>query len=156
MGFLPCDVPRDGIAVPKKKGEGARQDKPKDEGSKSLISEEIINKIPEADRPRIIQEYTSMMMGKFPASNPIYNKITSKHIDKVLDNTDKHDDRVAKDRSSTRRILCGVVIFTIVIFVFLLVFFQMQESSDTVLNILIAFFSFVGGIGGGITLNKFL
>ena len=140
----------EGIKVGDPISVGAKEIKP---GNVLLLSD-----IPEEDRPKIVKQVTSMMgmMGRFSSGNPLHEKITSKHIDKIIDNADKSHDRVASDRSSTRRYLfCGAII-TFLVFVGLLVFFKLQGSDDMVLNTLIGFFSFVGGVGGGFTISRFI
>ncbi len=127
------------------------------EKKKPLLPESVLDSIPEKDRPNFVREMTAMLtMGRFTSGNPLHEKITGKHIDKIIDNYDKNNDRIANDRKSTRRyVFSGAIIFFLV-FIGLLVFFKVQNSDDTVLNLLIGFFSFVGGIGGGFTISRFV
>ena len=94
-------------------------------------------------------------MGRFSIGNPLHEKITEGHIDKIIDGVDKTNERIANDRKSIRRYVFYGAAFFLLVFVALLVFFNLQGADDTVLNLLIGGFSFVGGVGGGFALSRF-
>ncbi len=135
-----------------------KKDKEKEgKDEESLIPSEILEKLPAEDRSKILRQFTATMaLGRVSVGNPLHEKITEKHIDKIIDGVDRTNDRIANDRKSTRRYVFYGALTFLVVFVGLLVFFKLQGAGDTVLNLIIGGFSFVGGIGGGFALSRFV
>lgn len=134
------------------------EDKVPKEGPLPELPPEVLDKLPPEERVRVVREMSTLMMGmaRFPVRSPIYEKINEEHINRIIENQDKNNDRIAKDRRSLRRYIFWGAIVTLLAFVALLVFFQVQQAGEMVINLIIAFFSFVGGVGGGFALSKFV
>ncbi|KAF3980377.1 MAG: hypothetical protein HFP76_02340 [Methylococcales symbiont of Iophon sp. n. MRB-2018] len=90
-----------------------------------------------------------------PMQNPLTQKLTSQHIDKILEISEKDDERVFKDAGESRKYtLIYIVIFS-VLFVFLTVFLV---GSDVELykEIVKLFAIFLGGLGSGFGIKGYM
>jgi hypothetical protein len=125
-----------------------------------VIPPDIVKEIPENIRPRVIKEMTTFMassfMGQVPIPNPIISKINESHIDKIIDNAEKEDARQAESGKSIRRYIFGGFIAILAVVIALVIFLVLQNSTSILVNLIIALFSFAGGLGAGFGAGKYL
>jgi len=94
-----------------------------DEPPAEEISEpDLLKKLP-PDARKIV-EFGMMSMHKLsgPMPNPITQKLNEKHIDKILELSEKDDERAFKDATQSRRYTLVYIIVFALLFVFITVF----------------------------------
>jgi len=90
----------------------------------------------------------SMQRLSGPLPNPLLSKITEKHIDKILDISQKEEDNSFKDAQSTKRY--SLFYFLIVIlFITCLIFFLVDKDKALLITIFEKGLYVLGGFGGG-------
>ncbi len=112
----------------------------------------MANLPPEA---RKVVEFGMMSMQQGPMPNPIMGKINEKHIDAILEHSEKYDERSFLDTKSSRRYTLTYIIIFVALFVFLTIFLV---SSDTemykeLIKLVAVFF---GGFGGGFGVKSYI
>lgn len=120
-----------------------------------VIPTEILEEIPEEHRAGVKSSF-SLMMGaaRGAASSPLARKITSEHIGKMLDNSDKEDKR----NFTIRLVGEGTKVFSVISVLALvsIVLFYAAKTKDTELSekVFIGAVSAVGGAGVGYGIGK--
>jgi len=101
--------------------------------------------------PPEMKKTVSLMMAQMqrgPIPHPIYEKITSEHITKLIDTSDKDSERGLKDTSQRRRYSMLFALLIAAVFVFLVIY--LRTSDPELLKSLIGYLIvFAGGMGAG-------
>lgn len=80
-------------------------------------------------------------------TNPIYEKVSSKHITSIINNSEEQDKRDRKERGNIRWMNFGMFILLLAFLVFIIIFLIDNEN---ILNLIItAALAFAGGFGVG-------
>jgi len=113
------------------------------------IDPEVLEKLPPEVR-RYVESF-SLQAITAPVFNPIFNKVTESHIDKVLDQTEKADERDFKDRQRGRAfaLLYGLIAAALFVFVTIYLAGLDKELYRDLLTKIIIFFG-GSGIGYGV------
>ncbi len=123
--------------------------------AEEILESELLNKLP-ADARKIV-EVGMMSMHRFsgPMSNPITQKINEKHIDKILELSEKDDERAFKDASQARRYTLAYVIVFVLLFIFVTVFLvgSDKELYKEVIKLLAVY---LGGLGSGFGIKSYI
>lgn len=109
----------------------------------TILDDEFRNLPPEVT---LMISQSSRYMG--PVPNPIAAKVNERHIDVILDHSEKDSDREYKASIHQKYFNAFLVFAAIGLVVFLTVFLA-KDNSDLYKYILTAFLSFLGGFGGG-------
>jgi hypothetical protein len=135
-----------------KEREGDRPSEPSsDEDSSAGIEPDLIDKLPPEARKVVVTALSTQH--RYGQYNPISEKITSEHIDKILDITEKEDDRDFKESQSVRRYFLVYLLIFVAIFVFLTVFLVGSET-ELYKELIKLLAVFAGGFGGGFGLKS--
>jgi hypothetical protein len=108
---------------------------------------EILKDVPN-DIKKVIQMGMSMQRITGPMPNPIAEKITASHIDKILDLTGKDGEHEFQDSQSSRKYALVYFLIAIAVFIFLVVFL-VSHDKELLKEILKIFITFLGGFGAG-------
>lgn len=100
---------------------------------------------------KVIQEFS--MMGTFGRSVPYEKIMTSEHLSKIIENSDKESERDYQNRKSIRLYVFISFIFVLG-FVLGLIHLLAKVNPSLLMNILIAIISFAGGAFGGYGVGK--
>jgi hypothetical protein len=113
------------------------------------LDPEVLDKLPPEVRKAV--ESFSLQAFSAPVFNPILNKITESHVDKVLDQTEKESEREFKDRQQGRTfaLLYGLIAAALFVFVTIYLAGLDKELYRDLLTKIIIFFG-GSGIGYGI------
>ncbi len=122
-----------------KKEERKRND-PKKEGIAEVVKQ--------SDMPKRMAEMISMTMQSGGLPPQVLNKITDKHIDKVLEITEKTNSYVHKDNTSERKYRLYYAILAMGLLVFLILSLK-NNNKELLIQILIILASIIGGFGAG-------
>ena len=95
------------------------------------------------------------MQGFGKISNPILKKVTEEHITKILDISEKEDQRTHEDTKALRNLILILVVIFVALFVFLTVFL-VGADKDLYRDIIKIFTAFIGGLGGGFGLKGYI
>ncbi len=121
--------------------------------SDEFLPEEILEAVPEDQRGKVASMIRqTMITGVMSSGNPLADKITSEHITEIINRSDARDNRDREERKSERNYSLLILIIVLAFVTFLIVF--LVNNENLLINILIAIFSFVGGIGAGQTFFK--
>ena len=97
-----------------------------------------------------------MSMHRFgPMPNPLTEKLTEKHIDKILDISAKDDERSFADSAHSRWFTLVYVILGIALFVFLTIFL-VGADKELYKEAVKLFAVFLGGFGGGFGVKSYM
>ncbi len=118
--------------------------KSKEDADKSKVSEMV----KESGMPKKIAEMFSMTMQSGGLPHQILDKITEKHIDKVLEITDKTNSFVHQDNKSGRRYGLAYAVLAIIVLV-VLVWSLKDNNKELLTQILVILASIIGGFGAG-------
>jgi hypothetical protein len=113
------------------------------------IDPEVLEKLPPEVR-RYVESF-SLQAITAPVFNPIFNKITESHLDKVLDQAEKADERDFNDRQRGRAfaLLYGLIAAALFVFVTIYLAGLDKELYRDLLTKIIIFFG-GSGIGYGV------
>lgn len=115
---------------------------------------EIVKGLPE-EEGKIIKERIQLMMSSFnmPSYNPLIKKITGEHIDKIIENSEKDDERGFRFACISKNYTLIFTILGIGVFIFLTIFLA-KDASNIYMDILKVAFGFLGGFGVGTFLRR--
>lgn len=111
--------------------------------------EAILKTLPEEEQGKFRSVVSTMLQFSGPAPNPLIDKITSEHLTKIIDGSEKQSERVAVDRRESRGhtrflVVAGMVTFLIASGIFL------WGGQPQLLTTLVQFgIVFAGGLGAG-------
>lgn len=91
-------------------------------GDLEKIAPELANLPPEVQR--VVQATLSMQQISTPFVSPILGKVNENHISKILEITEKQDERAFADTQSARKYTLINTILVLIFFGFLTVFFS--------------------------------
>ena len=127
----------------------------KEEDSKEEPTQsEILEKLP-PDIKKVMEVGFSMQKFSGPLPSPLLDKISEKHIDKILDLSEKEDNRQYKDSQSSKILFLAYFMVLILLFVFLTIYLA-QSNSELYMEILKLSVAFVGGLGGGFGIKSYI
>ncbi|MDW7774945.1 MAG: hypothetical protein SCH39_01245 [Methanosarcinales archaeon] len=126
-----------------------------EEASKEeLHNTEILENLP-PEIKKVMEVGFSMQKFSGPLASPLLEKINEKHIDKILDLSEKEDERQYKDSRSSKIIFISCFVIVILLFVFLTMYLA-QSNSELYMEILKLSVAFVGGLGGGFGIKSYI
>jgi len=123
------------------------------EPSESPIPEEILNAIPEKDRPGFIRTITQFS-GVFPQQNPLLRKITTEHISQIIQNANNEDIRDREERGKERNYNYKLFVTAIIAILLISGLFIWAKETEFLKYIIGAIIGFAGGFGVGKYYNK--
>jgi hypothetical protein len=98
--------------------------------------------------------FMSREVSSISRSSPISKQINATHLDKLIENDDKEDERRhqrSQSRQTTNRLGMGAVILLVVI---VLTYAGVTKEKDLAEKIIIAGISGIGGLGAGYAIGK--
>lgn len=124
------------------------------EKEESVIPDEILEQLPEEERGRVTSIIRqTMIAGVLGRKNPIADKITSDHIDKILDGSEKNSEREYNEKKNQRWFIFAIILVGIALLIFLTVYLA-KDNEATFMKILIPILAFLGGMGAGYGVAK--
>jgi hypothetical protein len=127
-----------------------------DEGTDSaevMPNAEFLKNLPPEAR-KVVE--IGMSMHRFgPIPNPLTEKITEKHIDKILDISAKDDERSFTDAAHSRWFTLAYVAMFLGLFVFLTIFL-VGADKELYKEAVKLFAVFLGGFGGGFGVKSYM
>ena len=116
---------------------------------------EIVDKLPSTKKGKIIKESLEFMMGSInmPSYHPLIKKISGEHIDKIIEYSEKDDERSFRFALFSKWHTLILAILGMGIFIFLTVFLA-KDSSNIYMDIIKVGFGFLGGFGIGSFFRK--
>jgi len=131
-----------------------KSDSEENKKEESVIPDEILEQMPEEERGRVISIMKqTMFSGIMSRKNPIAEKITEGHIDKMIDESAKDSEREYKDKNNQRLFTLGIVFLGVLLLIFLTVYLA-KSHEETLMNIIIPILAFLGGMGAGYGIAK--
>lgn len=123
----------------------------------SVIDPEILEDLPPEARKKVEIAMLSMRTHRFgPLPNPLLEKITDKHIEKVLDLAEKDGQRAFDDICSSRRYRLFYVIILSSIFIFCTVYFMGLNKEELYKELIKLAAVYLGGLGSGYGIKNYL
>ncbi|WP_089729742.1 hypothetical protein [Candidatus Thiosymbion oneisti] len=121
---------------------------------KALPEPELLKNLP--PEARKVVEIGMMSARRFgPMPNPLTDKITEKHIDKILEIAAKDDERSFKDTAQSRKFTLLYIVIFVALFTFLTVFL-VGADKDLYKEAIKLFAVFLGGFGGGFGVKSYM
>ncbi|GAI91758.1 unnamed protein product [marine sediment metagenome] len=131
----------------------AKNQEPEEDILPEEISE-IVKKLPPEQGETIKKSMEFMMSAiNVPYYSPLLRKLSGEHIDKIIEYSEKDDERSFKFALISKRHALILTIFGMGIFIFLTVFLA-KDSSNIYMDILKVAFGFLGGFGVGSFFKK--
>lgn len=139
---------------------------PQDESSQTVITEQgkkkstknaIKAEEPEREAKQLskILEIEKFMGVSGSLLSPLESKINEQHIDKILEIRERYDDKVFKDTQQSRKFMLLYILIGVALFVFLTLFL-VGKDTELFKEILKLFISFVGGMGVGFGIKRYM
>ena len=113
------------------------------------LPEEVLTDVPREDRQAIFRAFSSVTQFAGPVFNPIFQKVTSKHVSQIIDNIESDSVREHKARASHRKYQFLYFILGLISVVGLIVFFVVSDKENLALPIITAVTGFLGGFLAG-------
>ncbi len=120
---------------------------PDEEPGEPFLTEEDLEGVPPEQRQMIMRAFSSVTGFAGPVFNPILRRVTSGHIDKILEHVEQSSVRSSNSAASERRYQFAYTILGLAALVFLVVFFS--DDPDILIPIVSASAGFAGGFGIG-------
>lgn len=105
---------------------------------------ELLEKLPKG-----VKEVLQFMSISGPVPNPLIGKITPEHIEKLIVNDDKENERDFQDSREERSHNFKIFIVAIIAVLLLTGFLTIMKERDILLNVIMAILGFAGGFGVG-------
>jgi len=134
---------------PGKPGESSQDSIEADDGP--AIPDEILEGIEDKDERGLIRKSLAFM-GSFPVQNPFAKKITPEHIGKIIDNSEKQDERDFKDKQRERLFIGFIILISLLFVGFLIYLFK--DKNEVLIPLITGLLSFLGGFGVGRSSKK--
>lgn len=125
--------------------------KPKNENIQE--TEILENMSPEVKK--VVEMGFSMQRFSGSIPNPLLSKINEKHIDKILDISQKEEDNSYKDAQSTKKYSL-IYFILIILFIGLLIYYLVDKDKSLLLTIIEKSLFIIGGFGGGYGFKAYL
>lgn len=120
----------------------------------SIIPEEVLEQIPEEERGRVTSIIRqTMISGVLGRKNPIADKITSEHIEKMIDGSEKDSEREYNEKKNQRWFVFAIILLGAGLLIFLTIYLA-KENAATFMDILVPILAFLGGMGAGYGVAK--
>ncbi len=149
-------TPKEG--VPEHKG-SAKTPAPKPEPETPDLAlpepvEAVLKEVPPPQREKVRETFAALLQFQGPMPNPLLGKLTSEHLDKLIDGADKDNQRMYADRKEGRGqskflSVCGIVGFVVLCGLFL--WAKQTQLLDKVIQVAVIF---AGGLGAGLGLAR--
>jgi len=116
--------------------------------------EAVLEQVPAPQREKIRESLIAMLQVQGPAPNPVLQKLTATHIEKLIDGADKDNERALTDRRESRSQTKFLAIAGMVGFLILSGLFLWGQQTQLLDKVIQAAIIFAGGLGAGIGLSK--
>lgn len=125
---------------------------PKDGNPEAIIPDEVLDKIPPEARGEIKRMVSTMVSTGYvgPAPHPFAKKMTPEHIGKIIENSEKDDQRQFQNLQEERKMSLTIFFGILIPVVGLIVFFSIINK----IEFLVPFISAIVGFGGGYGFGK--
>ena len=90
-----------------------------------------------------------------PMQHPLAEKVNEKHIDKILDISEKDAERSFKDAGETRKFTLIYVVIFVILFVFITIFL-VGSDKELYKEVIKLFAVFLGGLGSGFGIKSYM
>jgi hypothetical protein len=140
----PAEQPEDNS--PEKKSSTDKEEKKSSSEKATILEEELKNLPPEAQQMMHMFMSRERYIGPLP--NPIASKINEKHIDTVLENSEKDSEREFKSGIHQKYFSAFIIIVFVGLFIFLTIWLS-EKNKDLYMDILKIVIGFLGGFGSG-------
>lgn len=102
----------------------------------------------------VAEHFMGMAMSQMRSGiSEIASKLTPQHIDKLLDESGKDNEREYKDRNYQRWFIIGIIALGIAVLIFLTLYLA-KDNESIFMKILIPILTFLGGVGAGYGIGK--
>ena len=126
-----------------------------EKNAKEKVQEaEILDNLP-PDAKKIIEMGFSMQRISGPMPNPLMQKITEKHIDKILELTEKEDNNSFVDAQTTKKYSLTYFII-IILFCTFIIYYLVDKDKSLLMNIIEKAIFVLSGFGGGYGFKAYL
>ena len=135
------------LPVEKEKEEG----KEKFENKEMIIPDEVLDKIPPESRGEIKRIMSTMISAGYvgPPPHPFAKKITEDHITKIIDYSEKDDERQFQNSKDERKMSLTIFFGVLVPITGLIIFFALLNKIEILVPLISAIVAFGGGYGFG-------
>lgn len=141
---LPSEKSEDKNSLHKTSENG--QDK-KNDAEKATILEDDLRKLP-PEAQRMVHMFMSRERYMGPLPNPVADKINEKHIDTILQLSEKDSERNFKGSIHQKYFVAFIIVIFVALFVFLTIWLS-QTNKELYMDILKIVIGFLGGLGSG-------
>lgn len=139
--------------TPDEDGNKTEEKKSSEKNDIGPVGPELLKNLP-PEAKKVLE--IGMSMQRFgPMPNPLAEKINEKHIDKILDITEKDEERSFKDAGESRKFTLIYVLVFAVLFVFATVFL-VGSDKDLYKEVIKLFAVFFGGLGSGFGIKSYM
>lgn len=122
--------------------------------SEKIEQPEVIENLP-PEIKKVVEMGFSMQRFSGAMPNPLLSKLNEKHIDRILDISEKEEENSFKDSQSNKIYNLIYFILGILFFIFLTVFL-VKDNKDLFLEIVKIGVAIIGGFGGGYGYKTYL
>ena len=119
-----------------------------------IVEPDVLENLPDEVK-RVVQIGMSMQRSSGPFPPQLLSKFNENHIDKILELSEKDDDRTYKDIQSSRKYTLTYVLILTALFVFITLYLVGENTAlyKEILKLLVVF---AGGLGSGYGLRTYL
>ena len=105
--------------------------------------------IPSEQQQAITRAFSSITRVTSPVFNPIFERFTSDHVSRMIDNVENRDIREHEGDSSRRKYQFAYAVLVSLMIVGLIVFFTLSDNRDLIAPLVAAVAGFLGGFAAG-------
>lgn len=131
-----------------------RDSSPQTSGEQGLesgmpIPEDLLADVPQEHRQAITRAFSSITQVAGPVFNPIFQKVTSDHVSRIIDSMESDSVREHDAGKSKRRYQLTYSVLGLGAIVGLIVFFTLSDNPDLMIPVITAVSGFLGGLATG-------
>ena len=120
------------------------------EGDTSVpIPEDLLADVPQEHRKAITRAFSSVTQFAGPVFNPIFQKVTSEHVTRIIDSMENDSVRDHDTGKSRRRYQLTYSILGLGAIVGLIIFFTLTDNRDLMIPVITSVAGFLGGLATG-------
>lgn len=130
--------------------EGPADAQPEAGASLPAPVEAMLKRVPVEERGRFRSMVSTMLQVSGPAPHPMFDKLTSEHLTKIIDGSEKDSERIAVDRRESRSQTKFMAVAGMVTFLAASGIFLFAQQADLLTELVRFGVVLAGGIGIGV------
>jgi hypothetical protein len=116
--------------------------------------EAVLQQVPAPQREKVRETFAALLQYHGPVPNPIFDKLTPAHVDKLIDGAAKDNERMYEDKRDGRKLEKFFVVIGVAAFLAISGLFLWAKQTGLLEKVIQIAVIYAGGVGTGVGLVK--